>query len=72
MRKALFSYVSVAVRRSLITYQLGVMRLQDSVRGMFREVALSKPESRRVANGFFSAYGVRRADFNAQFAVHTP
>ena len=69
LRKDLFSYLSVAVRRSLITYQLGVMRLQDIVSGMFREVALSKPDARKVANGFFSMFGVRRAGICAHFAV---
>ena len=59
-RKRLFELLSRGVRISLLTYALGIMKLQEYCEGLFCAVALSKPHSRKVANGCSSMLGVRR------------
>ena len=55
----MFKYLSRNVRVTILSYQLGVARLQDLVTGLLHAVALGKPHCRKVANGFASMLGVR-------------
>ena len=58
-RELLFSYVSLGVRRSILIFALGTMRLQGIVEGMWGAIARSKPPMRELANGFYSLLAVR-------------
>ena len=58
------------MRNSVLTYALGVMKLQNMVAGVFRAVALSKPDARKVANGCASMLGVRHCCCMRQ--THSP
>ena len=47
------------MRRSLLIFALGSMRLQEIVEGMWGAFARSKPPNRALANGFCSLLAVR-------------